>query len=310
MNRVAVALDIGGTKTAAATVTADGAVLTRAKRPTPAARGARAVLDNAVELAREVGVGHEVVGVGVGSAGVVDPDTGLVRSATDALPGWAGTDLRGHLTTELGAPVAVANDVHAHALGEYLWGAARGGSTVLLVAVGTGVGGALLCEGRIHSGARAAAGHAGHVPVAAAAGRHCPCGAEGHVESVASGPALVAEYTERGGGAVTRLEEVVALADRDPVARSVLVDGATALGSALAGLANVFDPDVIVVGGGVAGAGPDWWSALTEETERGLVPALRGLPVVPAALGADAALLGAAHLAWREVEKTTWEERR
>lgn len=310
MSRVAVALDIGGTKTAAATVTADGAVLTRAKRPTPAAGGARAVLDTAVELAREVGADHEVVGVGVGSAGVVDPDTGLVLSATDALPGWAGTDLRGHLATELGVPVAVVNDVHAHALGEHRRGAARGGSTVLLVAVGTGVGGALLCEGRLHSGARAAAGHVGHVPVAAAAGRRCPCGAEGHVESVASGPALVAEYTERGGVAVTRLEEVVALVGRDPVARSVLVDGATALGSALAGLANVVAPDVIVIGGGVAGAGVHWWSALTEEIEQGLVPALRGLSVVPAALGADAALLGAAHLVWREAEETMWEEHR
>lgn len=310
MSRVAVALDIGGTKTAAATVTADGVVLARAKRPTPAARGPRAVLGTAVDLVRELGADHEVVGVGVGSAGVVDPGTGLVLSATDSLPGWAGTDLRGHLATELGLPVAVVNDVHAHALGEYHQGAARGGSTVLLVAVGTGVGGALLCEGRIHGGARAAAGHVGHVPVAAAAGRRCPCGAQGHVESVASGPALVAEYNERGGGAVTRLEEVVALVDRDPVARSVLVGGATALGSALAGLANVIDPDVIVVGGGVAGAGADWWSPLTEEIERGLVPALRGLSVVPAALGADAALLGAAHLVWREIEETMWKEHR
>lgn len=309
MSPVAVALDIGGTKIAAAAVTADGVLTGQGSVPTPAREGPGAVLGAAGGLVREIARGlprradgtPDVVGVGVGSAGVVDPATGLVRSATDALPGWGGTDLRGGLRGELGLPVTVVNDVHAHALGEYWRGAARGQATVLFVAVGTGVGASVLLDGGIHHGFRSAAGHAGHVPVASAAGRRCPCGAEGHVEAVASGPALLREYRERTGGAAPRLQEVAAAAEGgDPTARAVLAEGGAALGQAVAGLANVLAPDVIVVGGGVAGAGRAWWRALREETGHGLIPALRGLPMVAAALGADAALLGAGHLAWRE----------
>ena len=301
MSRVTVALDIGGTKIAAAAVTADGAIVARGRGPTPAGEGPTAVIDTAIGLAREVGRAHDVVGVGVGSAGVVDPDTGLVRSATDALPGWAGTDLRGELSRALGSSVVVVNDVHAHALGEYWRGAARDRSTVLFVAVGTGVGASLLLEGRVHHGFRAVAGHAGHVPVPAATGRPCPCGAEGHVEAVASGPALLEAYRERSGAWDQGLAEFAAAAERgDPVAEAVLTEGGAALGEALAGVANVVAPEVVVVGGGVADSGERWWSALRERTERGLVPALRGLPLVPSELGADAALLGAGHMAWRE----------
>lgn len=299
MTPVAAAVDIGGTKIATAAVAADGTVTGYRSAPTPAERGPAAVLTTAADLVRESLGDREAVGVGVGSAGVIDPASGLVRSATDALPGWGGTDLRGGLARALGLPVTVANDVHAHALGEYWLGAARGHATVLFVAVGTGVGGSLLLDGRIHHGARSAAGHVGHVPVAAAAGRRCPCGADGHVEAVASGPALLHEYRERGGSA-PRLQEVVAASEHDPLARTVLTEGARALGSALAGLANTVDPDVVVIGGGVAEAGELWWDALREETAQGLVPALRGLPVVPSGLGSDAALLGAAHMVWRE----------
>ncbi|WP_017604773.1 ROK family protein [Nocardiopsis alkaliphila] len=301
MNPVAVALDIGGTKIAAATVTADGVLGVRKRCPTPAGAGPEAILAVAAELVDEVARERDVVGVGVGSAGVIDPDTGSVVSATDALTGWAGTDLRGGLGRLLGRPVTVTNDVHTHALGEYRRGAARGRSTVLFVAVGTGVGASLLLEGRVHHGFRAVAGHAGHVPVPAAAGRLCPCGAEGHVEAVASGPALLEEYRERSGAWDLGLAEFVEASERgDPVAEAVLAEGGRALGEALAGVANVVAPEVVVVGGGVAESGERWWSALREGTERGLVPALRGLTPVPSDLGADAALLGAGHMAWRE----------
>ncbi|WP_460776088.1 ROK family protein, partial [Nocardiopsis nanhaiensis] len=142
MSPVAAALDIGGTKIAAATVTAEGEVGARHWRPTPAGKGPERILGTAADLVREAVGDLDTVGVGVGSAGVVDPATGRVRSATDALPGWAGTDLRGGLADALGRPVTVANDVHAHALGEYWRGAARGRPTALVLAVGTGVGAA------------------------------------------------------------------------------------------------------------------------------------------------------------------------
>lgn len=298
--RLTVALDIGGTKTVAALVTEDGALLDRRRSMTPAALGADAVTAEALGMARALTVDRAPVGVGIGSAGVIDTDTGTVRSATDALPGWAGTDLRGIFHRELGIPVSVVNDVHAHALGEHWQGAAREQECVLFVAAGTGVGGALLIDGDVRSGARSAAGHLGHVPVPQADGLSCPCGGNGHVEAVASGPALERAHRAAGGRG-TRLEEVVAAADRgDPSARAVLANGARALGTALAGAANVLDPDLIVVGGGVSAAGEYWWPHLRQGIADGTIPALRGLPVAASQLGADAALLGAARLVRRE----------
>src|SRR5690606_30724354 len=166
-----VGLDIGGTKTAAGVVDRSGAVLAAETRATPAADGPGAILGAAAELVRALdGRRGIVAAVGVGSAGVIDPRTGRVLSATGTLAGWAGTDLRGELSRRLGLPVEVANDVHAHALGEQWRGAAAGRRDVLLVAVGTGVGASVVLDGRVRYGAHAVAGHAGHVPSGAAAG--------------------------------------------------------------------------------------------------------------------------------------------
>ncbi len=291
-------VDIGGTKISAGLVAEDGTLGRVVTVPTPAAQGPAAVLAAVAGAVRELD--GDVVAAGIGSAGVIDPVGGLVRSATDALPGWAGTDLRGGLRELLGVPVAVDNDVHAHAIGEAWTGAAAGRRTVLLVAVGTGVGGSLLIDGRVHHGARAAAGHAGHVPSAAAAGLPCTCGGVGHVEVVSSGPALLAEYLRRGGAAGTHHLAQVAAAARagDELAAGVLAGGAHALGQAVGGLANVLDPDVVLIGGGVSQCGDVWWQPLLAAVEGELLPPLRGLPVLPGTLGQSAAMIGAARLGW------------
>ncbi|GGQ11606.1 ROK family protein [Streptosporangium pseudovulgare] len=302
-----VGVDIGGTKTAAGLVDPTGNLLAVRSRPTPATRGPDAVVDAAAELVRELdGGAGTVTAVGVGSAGVIDPRSGTVVSATGAIPGWAGTDLRGELSRRLGLPVAVDNDVHAHALGELWRGAAAGRDDVLLVAVGTGVGASLVLGGRVRHGAHSVAGHAGHLPVPAAAGRPCPCGGHGHVEAVASGPALLAEYRRRSGAEAGHLSEVVRLADAgDPIAAAVLAEGAGALGAAIGGLVNVIDPELVLVGGGVTGCGEPWWRALREAVRAEALPALRDVPIEPAALGGDAALLGAARLALAAASATT-----
>ncbi|SDQ33945.1 ROK family protein [Thermostaphylospora chromogena] len=300
---LAVGVDIGGTKIAAGLVASSGVLLATAARPTPAVRGRDAILDTVTALVRELlttrpGDG-DVVAVGVGSAGVVDPRRGVVLSATRALAGWAGTDLRGELSRRLGLRVAVDNDVHAHALGEQWRGAAAGRRDVLLVTVGTGVGASIVLDGRIRHGAHSVAGHAGHMTVAAAAGRPCPCGGRGHVEAVASGPALLGEYSRRTGTDSPDLTEVARLAaDGDPVAGAVLAEGGAALGSMIGGLVNVIDPEIVVIGGGVAGCGEPWWRAVRETIGAEVLPALRDIPVEPAALGGSAALLGAARMAF------------
>jgi glucokinase len=289
---VVVGVDIGGTKTSAALVDADGRVRSSVTVPTPGAYGPDAVLDTVTRLVG--GLGGAPIAAGVGSAGVVDTRRGVIVSSTDVLADWAGTRLRDRLATSLGLVVAVDNDVHAHALGELWRGAAAGADSVLFVAVGTGIGASLVLDGRVLHGAHAVAGHAGHVPVAAA-GRRCTCGGVGHLEAVASGPALLASFA----GDATHLAEVDALAsagDSDAVA--VLGAGGAAVGSVVGGLMNTFDPSMVVIGGGVARCGPAWWDPLREALAAEVLPVLRDVPVVPATLGPQAALVGAARLAW------------
>jgi glucokinase len=298
------AVDIGGTKIAAALVDAEGVVLSQASVPTPAADGAGAVVAAAVRILRDLGnAAGDLAAVGVGAAGVIDPDTGVVVGATDALPGWTGTALKREFEHAFGTPVAVDNDCHAHALGEHWRGAASGCRSVLLAAVGTGVGGSWLLDGAVHHGASFAAGHIGHVPVPGAAGRECTCGGMSHVEAVAAGPAMTAAYRTRIGATAEQIPGLAAVAARadaaDPVAREVIEAGAIALGQGLGGLTNVLDPDVVLVGGGVTGCGPVWWKALEEAWAAELLPAVRGrVELRAAALGADAALVGAARLGW------------
>jgi len=194
-----IAVDVGGTKIRAGSVV-DGVLGHVRTVPTPASAGAQEILDTIAEAAAaviaELGRGAAVSEwrIGVGAAGVIDPVTGTVVSATDSLSGWAGTRLVAELEAHTQLRVRAVNDVHAHALGEAWSGASRGTSSSLLVAAGTGIGGGILWDGRLVTGRNSAAGHIGHLPAPAAAGLPCPCGATGHVEAIASGPAILATY--------------------------------------------------------------------------------------------------------------------
>jgi len=304
------ALDIGGTKTSAALVDAGGRIVARAVGPTPATAGADASLDLAAQLVRDLrgGCGTTVCALGVGTAGVVDPSSGRILSSTDAISGWVGTDVGDGLRRRLGLPVAVDNDVHAHLIGELTSGAAVGKASVLLVAVGTGIGGSIAIDGRIHRGRGHVAGHLGHVPSASGAGVPCTCGGAGHVEGVASGPALVRAYNRRSAdlpaGPAADLPEVAAraAAGTDPLAAEIIPAGGTEIGHLVGGLVNVLDPDLAIVTGGVSDCGRSWWSALLAAAEADVLPPIRAVGpidelVVPSVLGADAPLLGAAQLA-------------
>ncbi len=306
MGDLVVAADIGGTKTAVGLVSDEGEVLASATRPTPGADGPSAVLECVATLVAEVlaSVGRgpgEVVGLGVGSAGVIDAHRGVVLSSTDVLRDWAGTDVASGLARLTGIPhVRVDNDVHAHAVGEAWRGAGGQARSALFVAVGTGVGASLTVDGRPWHGGRGVAGHLGHVPSAAATGRPCVCGGSGHLEAVAAGPAMVLDARQRGAD-VASLHDVARLArDGDETCLQVLHDGAAALGSAVGGAVNLLDPEVAVVGGGVVGVGNVWWRPMVTALTAELLPPLRGIPVVPASLGTTAALVGAARLALSE----------
>lgn len=263
------ALDIGGTKIAAALVDGHGAVRLRARTATPAGGGA-AVLAAAAGLLEGLGTAG-VRAVGVGAPGVVDPETGRVVSATGVLPGWAGTPVREVLADRLGLPVAVVNDARAMANGEARAGAGNGYHRVLHVSVGTGVGGALTTGGRLEHGAHGTAGEIAHLLVPERGPVPCGCGRRDHLEAVVSGPAIEATGDAWHAGSV--------------------------LGRALAGLLGVLDPDAVVLGGGVAQIGAPFIDAVTTAFQAEALPPLRATPIVPALLGTDAPLVGAALLA-------------
>jgi len=299
----AVGIDIGGTKTVAGIVDESGAIRSVMRAPTPAAHGAQAVLDTAVRLARQAVEAAEapVVAVGIGAAGVIDSDRRVVVSATDTLPGWAGTELGAAFEHAFGVPVAAVNDVHAHAVGEATFGAGAGLRSTLVAAAGTGIGGAQVIDGALELGAHGVAGHFGHVPAAEAAGLPCTCGRVGHLEMIAAGPAIAAAYQRRMPHATPiDTREVVALAAAgDQVACDVVDTASSALGRALGGLVNAIDPDAAVITGGLADTGERWWSGLRAGFAGELMPVLAGCALEPAVLGSDAAVIGAAVLGLR-----------
>ncbi|MDI3421484.1 ROK family protein [Streptomyces luteolus] len=290
-----VGLDLGGTKIAAALVAADGTVLARHTRPTPATEGARAVLDALAAAATEVASGAEATAVGVAAAGVIDPVSGTVTGATDTISGWRGTPLAPALAARLDTPVACDNDVRATAGPELA--ALPEGSSLLYLAVGTGIGGAVAVDGRMAHGRLGVAGHLGHLPSPEADGVPCSCGAVGHLEGVAAGPGVTALYERLSGCRAERLQTVAARADRgDAAAAEAIAVGARAAGRALGGLANALGPDRVVVGGGVTGLGPRYLDPLAASFAAELLAPLRRLRPEPPRFGADAAVRGAALL--------------
>lgn len=302
----AVAIDIGGTKITASIVVGPHVVVS-ASLPTPAPEGPDAVLGTAVRLARRViaaaeGGAESPVAVGVGTAGVVDTTGRRIIAATSALPGWAGTEAADAVEAELGLPTTLLGDVQAFLCGELAAGAADAVHDCVAVMAGTGIGGAVAVGGRLLRGAHGAAGHLGHTESAGAAGRTCPCGAEGHVEAVASGPAMTAEARRLlPGHRIPDLQAVGGLARAGvPEAVAVLDAGGAALGRALAGVVSTLDPQAVVIGGGVLSVGPWYARALRAALAEHTLPLLRQVPVRGSALGGNAVLVGAAAQALAE----------
>ncbi|GAB2746770.1 ROK family protein [Sinomonas soli] len=303
----AIGVDLGGTKTAAGLVSAEGELLFGGAVPTPSREGASAVVRTMVALVRRLLDRAEAEGIsptalGVGAAGVIDAEAGVVRSSTEAITDWAGTRLAAEAAEGTGLPTTAVNDVHAHAVGEAWRGAGAGTSSSLLLAFGTGVGASFTLDGRPLLGHRWVAGHAGHIasPFAyqARTPLPCVCGGAGHLEAIASGPGLYQAYLRLGGTTATDARAVARLAHTgDRPAAKALELAAAAAGQALGGIANLLDPEAVIVTGGLAEGGPLWWEAMERAFHTEVLPPLRHMPVRPAGLGASAAILGAARLA-------------
>lgn len=309
----AIGIDVGGTKTAALLVGRDGAVLAREVRPTPA-EDQLATLDTMVDAAKAVAA-TGVVGVGIAAAGMVDVD-GVMRFAPNL--SWRDTPLAPHVGGVLGLPAVADNDGNAAAWGEYRHGAGHGARHMLMVSVGTGIGGGIVLDGRLYRGVNGFAAEIGHV-VVEPEGPRCGCGNQGCWEQVASGRtitregqravirhphSMLAELTGGDPEAVTGEMVTHAARGGDAVSRGILVEVGHRLGKGIAGLVNVLDPDRVVVGGGASEAG-DLLLAPTRDTFRRSVEGLHHRPelrIVPAALGSDSAAIGAAALVFDRVD--------
>lgn len=248
--------------------------------------------------------GLEIEGIGIAAAGVPDSTTGEIISATDILPGWRGQQLYAAFAEITDLPVYMVGDVIAHGIGEAHYGAGRGSRKLLSIGVGTGIGGAIIIDGDPYLGAHGVAGHAGHMTSPLGQGFLCSCGStEGHIEPVASGQGLANLYNRRAGRQlVSSGAQVAQLAQEgDKLATSTLSDSAEALGACIGGMANLIDPDGIVISGSVTKAGPVWWNALQKGFSHSALPLLSRILLVDGNLGGQAPLIGAAVAAHRHI---------
>ena len=311
-----VGVDVGGTRVRAGVVDAEGEIIDTARTSTPRSETAleAAVAGVVAELAQR----HPVGAVGLALAGFVTPDRRGVRFAPHLA--WRDAPVADRIADRLGLPVVVEHDVNAAAVAERRFGAAAGAATVVFVALGTGIGAALLLDGELYRGAFGVAPELGHIRVVPD-GRPCPCGKDGCWERYCSGTALATTAVEllarddlhspvlgrlaRPGqaisdpGQITGQRVAAAAREGDPVACAAMAELASWLGEGLALVADVFDPELVVIGGGVSESAPLFLDEAREHyatrlTGRGNRPLAR---VRVAQLGEAAAVVGAAELA-------------
>ena len=307
---VVVGVDIGGTKVLAGVVDADGAVTATARRTTPGRRVVTSRVEDAlVEAILEAADGRPLIGAGVAAAGFVDSAGERVMFAPH-LP-WQGEPLRDLLEDRLGCPVALDNDANCAARAEAHHGAARGAGSALVITMGTGIGGAVLLDGVVVRGANGMAGEFGHMQVVPD-GHACECGRRGCWEQYSSGNALVrdvrglmadepsvlAEMSDGNPDLITGPMVTSAAEQGDLVARRAFASVGDWLGVGTANLVAAFDPELVVVGGGVSAAGERLLDPARAALHRALVGAAhRGVPrIVAAELGPQAGMIGAALL--------------
>jgi glucokinase len=309
--KTTIGVDIGGTSVRAGVVDRYGTVLDTARAPTPTSEGA--LEDAIVSAVSGLAAVHRVTAVGLAVAGFVTTDRRSVMFAPHLA--WRDAAVADRISARLNLPVVLEHDANAAVLAEHRFGAARGARVALLVAIGTGIGGGLLLEGKLFRGAYGVAPELGHLSLVPG-GRPCPCGKKGCWERYCSGTALATTAVEllaRHAGRSTVLGREVAMdkrsvtgrkvaaaaRDGDPLAQRAMAELATWLGEGLALVADIYDPEIVVIAGGVSESAPLFLDEAREHykkliTGAGYRPLAR---IRTAQLGDEAAMVGAASLA-------------
>ncbi|MGZ8413524.1 MAG: ROK family protein [Gemmatirosa sp.] len=314
--RFVIGVDLGGTNIVVGAMPEDGSrEIGVRSQPTQSEQGPDAVVDRICEMIEAViadtqaaeGVGREAfLGVGVGAPGPLDRERGVVVVAPNL--GWKNLPLRALIAERVGLDATLDNDANCATLGEWWTGAARGGRNVVGITIGTGIGGGLILDGRLYHGASDVAGEIGHTTIDSN-GRRCKCGNYGCLEAYTSGPNIALrarEALESGERSILpdlvggQLELITAAtvyeaSERgDALAREVVRDTARFLGAGIANLLNVFNPDVVVIAGGVTQAGEALFEPLRAEVRRrAFKPAVDACRIVPGTLPGTAGVVGA-----------------
>lgn len=313
---LALGLDIGGTKLAAGVVGSDGRVWSWLTMPTGAKDGPAAVIERQLELGHEAlaaaGVTwDEIPWIGIGCGGPLDPVAGIIQSPPN-LPGWDDVPLVRMVEEALGRPAVVENDATAAALAEYRFGAGRTRAARHLVylTISTGIGGGLVLDGKLYRGAVGNAGELGHLTVDYR-GRPCGCGRRGCLEAYASGTNIAARAREAlaggrasslGGLAEVTARDVAHAAATDALAGEVWDETMQILGSAMANILDAFNPDLVVLGGGVTRAGDQLLGPVRRlGLAQAMAPARRSGDIVLAELGDRLGVVAAATIAFERL---------
>jgi glucokinase len=322
MSTNVIGVDMGGTKILSAVIDAEGNILGTAKVSTKAGRGAVEVIDriaNCIQQAvSESGVDAESIqAVGIGAPGPLDPATGVVIFAPNL--GWRDVPLKAELEARVGFPTFVDNDVNVGTLGEHVFGAGRGVQNVVGIFVGTGIGGGIILQGELFHGASKTAGEIGHI-IVKAGGPRCGCGTRGCLEAIASRTAMTKQFqkailkkgkksvlSELTGGDLESIRSgVLAKAVRmnDKLTLKVFKKVTKYLGIGIGSIVNFLNPEMIVLGGGVVEALDDTFlDNIRAAVEKYSLPnTLDGVQIVPAELGDNSGILGAAALARQRSE--------
>jgi len=315
-------VDLGGTKILTAVANSKGKILSRNHTITPAAKGPEAVIQSILESASRVLkqasiTARELSAIGVGIAGLSNPETGILFTSPN-LPGWRDIPLRDIIQRELGKKTFLINDANAAALGELYFGAAKGARNFIYVTISTGIGGGIIIDGRLYTGALGTAGEVGHMTIEDN-GPLCNCGNRGCWETLASGTALAREARQqiKEGTRTSILDyakgdlnkvtaEVIHMAAKqgDALAKELIARTGYYVGIGLANLINIFNPELIVIGGGLSNIGDMLLEpAFKVAGERVFKPAFESVRFVQAQIGQDSGVLGAAAFALEEMKR-------
>ena len=315
-NECTVGVDLGGTNIKVGLVDSNGKLLDHFDQPTGREHGPDRVMENILDCIGKIisRAGERTVnGIGLGTPGAIDPEKGYVMICAPNIPGWGGRSLRPPIKERFSLPAWVDNDAKCWVMGEAIFGSGAGKKNLFVMTLGTGIGGGVVLGGRIHRGSYFCAGEIGHAPVQLD-GRPCACGKPGHLESFSSATGIVSIAAERlaagenssltgiTAGELTSKHVFDAAKDGDRMSLEIVTQAGRYIGMALASYAMVVDPEMIVIGGGVALAGDILFDPINESFDRHLFyEAIRRPPIVLASLGFEAGMVGAATMAMLEL---------